>query len=286
MNFLGKSVNNNVSNFKNKLLIKFNSIKVRTKFLKKYISSVDSRKSAIRLAFNKSTPNLHFLAEIEPTNPTKLFNLLNRSKSQIFQDLFVINEVNYLRNGYFVEFGAFDGLTDSNTLFLEKCFDWQGILAEPSKEFFPKLKSNRKNNSLDNRAVYSKTGVNILFNETALSSLSTIDLFSDSDGWDRSNGIKYYVETISLHELLIQNNAPKRINYLSIDTEGSEFEILNSFDFESFEIDIITVEHNFNDSRSKIFNLLVSKGYSRKYERISSFDDWYVHERIKSDLIM
>jgi FkbM family methyltransferase len=282
MNFFVRLANNYVPNLKNKFLIKLFSIKIRIKFIQKYFNAADLQVSFFKLAFNKSTPSLHFLSEMEPNSPAQLFELSSNSNSQLFQDLFVINELNYLQNGFYVEFGAFDGLTDSNTLLLEKYYNWQGILAEPSKEFFPKLEFNRGNNSLDNRAVFSKTGVQILFNETTLPSLSTIDLFSMSDGWDRSSGIKYYIETISLQDLLIQNNAPRRINYLSIDTEGSEYEILNAFNFESYEIDIITVEHNFNESRIKIYKLLTSNGYIRKYERISSFDDWYVHERMNS----
>ena len=100
---------------------------------------------------------------------------------------------------------------------------------------------------------------------------------------DRSEGVKYAVDTISLQDLLIQNNAPKRINYLSIDTEGSEFEILKFFDFKSFDIDVITVEHNFSESREKLFHLLITNGYLRKYGKISSFDDWYVHRRVTGD---
>jgi FkbM family methyltransferase len=265
------------------LVLKSNSLMVRLQVVIKYFSVVDSKKSLLRFTLNKATPQLHFLAAVKSDNYASLYKYSTKSTSQIFQDLFAINELNYLRDGFFVEFGAFDGITDSNSLLLEKEFNWRGILAEPSKRIFLKLSQNRKNNMLDDRAVFSNTGLKILFNETVLPSLSTIDSFSGSDGWDRSKGVKYVVDTISLQDLLIEKNAPKRINYLSLDTEGSEFEILKFFDFESFEIDIITVEHNFGESREKVWHLLIANGYSRKYENISSFDDWYVHKRVTGD---
>jgi hypothetical protein len=84
------------------------------------------------------------------------------------------------------------------------------------------------------------------------------------------------VSTISLNDLLSKHNAPKHIDYLSIDTEGSEFEILNSFDFSSHSFGVVTVEHNFTPVRQKIFELLSGHGYTRQFENLSKFDDWYV----------
>ena len=63
---------------------------------------------------------------------------------------------------------------------------------------------------------------------------------------------------------------------MSIDTEGSEFEILSAFNFEKYKFKVITCEHNFTSNGEKIFNFLTKKGYVRKYNNISKFDDWYV----------
>ena len=68
------------------------------------------------------------------------------------------------------------------------------------------------------------------------------------------------------------------IDYLSIDTEGSEFEILNSFDFSKFKFRIITCEHNYTPMREKIFELLTKNGYTRVFKEISFNDDWYVSD--------
>ena len=81
-------------------------------------------------------------------------------------------------------------------------------------------------------------------------------------------------------DLLVSNSAPYEIDYLSIDTEGSEFEILNAFDFSKFNIKVITCEHNFTENRAGIYDLLSKNGYRRVMEEVSFFDDWYVREEL------
>jgi hypothetical protein len=85
------------------------------------------------------------------------------------------------------------------------------------------------------------------------------------------------VETLSLDDLLSQHNAPRDIGYLSLDTEGSELDILKAFDFDAYKIHVITVEHNHKpDLRSGIHSLLSQNGYKRVFAEVSDFDDWYV----------
>ena len=76
------------------------------------------------------------------------------------------------------------------------------------------------------------------------------------------------------------HNSPKQIDYLSIDTEGSELEILRAFKFEDYD-GLVTVEHNFREpDRQAILDLLTSKGYVRLFEAFSKFDEWYVKRSI------
>jgi hypothetical protein len=89
--------------------------------------------------------------------------------------------------------------------------------------------------------------------------------------------------TISLNDMLEKYNAPDHFNYLSIDTEGSELEILRAFDFQKYKIDVITCEHNYAENRNAIYSLLTRHGYERKYEDISQFDDWYVRSDLNRD---
>ncbi len=83
----------------------------------------------------------------------------------------------------------------------------------------------------------------------------------------RSKGnVEYMVETISLNDLLNSHNAPRNIGYLSIDTEGNEYEILRSFNFSNYKFGFINIEHNYSADRSKVYKLLTSNGYSRIVE--------------------
>jgi len=207
---------------------------------------------------------------------------LRYSKSQLNQDIFVLNELGLKTHGYFVEFGATNGVSINNTWLLEKHFNWQGILAEPSRYWHNDLKHNRSAH-ISTDCVWSSSGDNVLFNEVDSSQanygpeLSTVDVFSGCDNHSatRTTGKKYSVTTVSLMDLLSTHHAPRQIDYLSIDTEGSEFEILKAFDFDYYDITTITCEHNYTPMREKIFDLLLSKGYHRKHHAESKWDDWY-----------
>ena len=80
---------------------------------------------------------------------------------------------------------------------------------------------------------------------------------------------------ISLNDFLEQHNAPREIDYLSIDTEGSEFEILEDFPFEQWNIRLLTIEHNFTQRRADIRALLERQGYRCTEQQ---WDDWYEKE--------
>lgn len=227
---------------------------------------------------DRSRQDLQFIQALGPANYESTISLLNNSKSQLRQDLFVVSETKHKKRGYFVEFGAANGIDLSNTYLLETEFSWTGILAEPAKLWEKQLRANRPNASIETLCVWKDSKSSVMFNETEIPELSTIDSFSSGDIHrnTRLAGNKYEVHTISLNDLLIKHRAPKHIDYLSIDTEGSEYEILRAFDFNEFNFGIITVEHNYTPQRELIFALLTSYGYKRKYEHISAFDDWYV----------
>jgi len=159
-------------------------------------------------------------------DPSQLLPLIRRSKSQLRQDLFVLSVLNFKRAGFFVEFGATDGVTLSNTYLLEKEFGWRGILAEPARCWHKDLRSNRSG-IIENRCVWRDSNSVLSFNEAEASELSTINSYTDADSRAdaRRKGERYDVRTISLTDLLDQNKAPRRIDYLSIDTEGSELEL-------------------------------------------------------------
>ncbi len=204
-----------------------------------------------------------------------LFELMQKSKSQIRQDLFVLSELNFKYEGFFVEFGATDGVSLSNTYLLEKEYNFDGILGEPNPKQWKNLKKDR-NVKFEEKCVWSKSGEKLSF--IGSGDLSTIYEFADTDSYaiNRRNRSRFEVDTISLTDMLEKHHAPSLIDYLSIDTEGSEYEILRAHDFEKFKFKIITVEHNYTKRRNDIFELLTANGYIRKHTKLSHFDDWYV----------
>jgi FkbM family methyltransferase len=197
--------------------------------------------------------------------------------SQIKQDLFVLNHLSGKTNGYFVEFGASDGKTLSNTWLLEKRFGWQGLLAEPSRHCHDSLRSNRSCR-VDTRCVWKTTGDLIPFHETQ-------DHFLSSPGKTASPVISTYdVDSVTLSDLLDYHSSPPHIDYLSVDTEGSELDIMQRFNedkgFNRYRFNCITIEHNFNlPKRQAILSLLTKHGYLNVHSKISDFDDWYVLKR-------
>ncbi|MGN6800604.1 MAG: FkbM family methyltransferase [Ginsengibacter sp.] len=251
---------------------------------------VVAQKSEIEIALNK----LLFIIKNRPSNKSPLEDFikyaadnLSLSKSQLLQDLFVLYHLKGKQGGFFIEFGATDGISLSNSFLLEKQYNWKGILAEPGRVWGDRLKANR-NCIIDTRCVWSKSGEEVVFHETAYAELSTIDLFAQTDyhAEKRKDRKSYTIETVSLNDLLKFHKAPVVIDYLSIDTEGSEFEILNAFNFSGYDIKVITVEHNFSQQRDHIFQLLRSKGYERVFEDISLFDDWYIQKSLKTDILV
>jgi FkbM family methyltransferase len=211
------------------------------------------------------------------------FNNIVFSKSQLSQDLMALHFNDFKTGGFFVEFGATDGVTLSNTFMLEKQFNWRGIVAEPARLWHADLRQNR-NCIVETKCVWRESGDQILFNEVVDSihngELSTIDEYSSRDkhAQDRKGGRKYQVETISLVDMLDKHSAPHIIDYLSVDTEGSELEILQAMDFSKYKVKFITCEHNYTADRERIHELLTVNGFIRVFQDYSLFDDWYLNE--------
>lgn len=198
------------------------------------------------------------------------------SKSQFGQDLHVVDFYKGKRNGYFVEVGAYDGVESSNTYILEKSFGWDGICIECNPKFYSKLVTSRSCKLFD-CAVYNENDKVMEFFDSG----GYAGLVETNNHSHILNDPIIKVKTKTLTTILEEANAPSFIEYLSLDTEGSEFEILNAHDFDKFKFGFICVEHNrIEKNRSKIRDLLLSKGYIFKGENGDSrwgiIDDEYV----------
>jgi len=199
-----------------------------------------------------------------------------KSYSQIGQDLAVIEYYKSKKSGYFVEAGASDGITLSNTYLLEKEFGWCGICVEPVPEVFCKLVVNRPNSKCYSSALFSESGKDVTFDVAAWSLISGVSDYISPLWKTRVNNDKTQitVKTATLMEILDNASAPKFIEYLSLDTEGTEFEILKNFDFSKYKFGLIDIEHNhIEPTRTHIRTLLTSNGYS--YIQANEFDDCY-----------
>ncbi len=204
--------------------------------------------------------------------------LARRSKAQLFQDLWALWSAGERRGGFFVEFGAGDGVFLSNTWLLEQEMGWKGILAEPNPAFAKSLARHRRC-FVSSKCVYSRTGETLPFlmaERGELSRLAGIEPGDAHEDQRRQGAQEVEVQTITLNDLLAEAGAPRRIDYLSVDTEGSELEILASFDFSRWDVRAISVEHNGTAAREQLYDLLSRHGYRRQWPDLSAFDDWYV----------
>jgi FkbM family methyltransferase len=157
--------------------------------------------------------------------------------------------------GFFIELGANDGITQSNTKYLELFRGWKGILIEPSAKNFKELKRNRsQKNDFFNCAcvsfLYPEAEIELLFSD-----LMTVALQGENDLRDRAehaakgekflnNGeiYKFRAQARTLQSILEEAGAPKLIDLLSLDVEGGELEVLNGIDFERYTFKFVLIE--------------------------------------------
>lgn len=223
----------------------------------------------------RTEPNQSPATSLEEANSQWLAELSNRTTSQIGQDMWVLEKTSYKRGGYFVEFGATNGILLSNTYLLEKEFAWRGLCAEPNPSSFLELKENRLC-TVSNACIGAITGEQVEFIFAEAYGGMARDADNDNHKGKReayrNAGDTAILTTISLHDFLTEHNSPKIIDYISIDTEGSEFSILETFPFEQWDIRLMTIEHNFTEKRPKIRRLLEARGYLCQE---AEYDDWY-----------
>ena len=204
----------------------------------------------------------------------------NRHVAKFFPRYFALNEIDrklekYLshKHGFFVELGANDGITQSNTKYFELFRKWKGVLIEPNPQKWLECSSNRsKYSSCINAACVSfefeGNSVNMLY-----SNLMTISLDGESDipdkhqhadwGKDFLNDSEVVYEFIApartLESILSACNAPQTIDFLSLDVEGNEIEVLKGVDLINRRFTYMLIETR---GLSKINEYLLSFEYS------------------------
>ncbi len=199
--------------------------------------------------------------------------------SQIYQDNWVMQMLRFKTGGFFAEIGGHDGVENSNTLLLERMLGWHGMIVEANPRWHKVICQNRSAIAYNN-AAFSESGGKLRFVDAgAIGGL--VDFIHDDDihagkrnaAIEDGKVIEVYGRTVG--EMLASASAPEVVDYMSVDTEGSEAEILSGVDFDTCRFALLTVEHGgIEQSRKDVWKVLETKGYIR--HRVW-FEDWFWH---------
>lgn len=248
-------------------------------YLRGYHSQLDSKDLRSEM-FGRFSQAAKLCASASRTIDDEMQRWFPASHAQLLQDLVCALIFDGKRDGYFVEIGVGDGTRHSNTLMLERNFGWSGILVEPARTFHETISGTRQA-VLDRRAVAARTGELRSFAQNVEE--AEFSRFGDTGA--TADASTFEVETVRLDDLLRQHGAPDEIDYISIDTEGSELDVLEGLSLGERRVNFLSIEHNFDRRRlSQYDRLLVPQGYARILPTVSEFDAWYLHRDVASRL--
>jgi len=187
---------------------------------------------------------------------------------QLNQDMFAYLYFKGKRNGFYVDIGANDGKTGSNTLLFEE-LGWDGVCIEPLPEVYNTLIQNRKCKCY-NVAISDKNEDEVEFIRASgaemLSGLSSEMSEAHKQRIVNENAKmeKITVKTKTLDAVIQEVNRGGYIDFLSIDVEGAEISILKSIDFTKYKFGLITLESNkeVKGEEQQIKDFMDSKGYN------------------------
>ena len=201
---------------------------------------------------------------------------LQKPYSQIGQDLSVAKFFNFKLNGYFVDLGAYDGVKFSNSKALEDELGWHGICVEALPDRFAQLVQSRNKETCKfyQCALDSVSGKEVTFSCDEM--LSGITEKIDCYDKVREQAPTVTLKTKTLSEILEDAQAPVMIDFLSLDVEGNEFEVLRGCDLKRWHFRFITLEHNYVEPRRSQMRLYL-EGFGYKHWRKNEFDDEYIY---------
>ncbi len=179
--------------------------------------------------------------------------------SQYSQDKF-LNEVVFSnkKRGFYIDIGAHDGVSFSNSLFFEKYNNWDGICVEPNPVVFSKLISHRNSTNMnvcignENKTVkftqiegYSEmlSGITERYDDRHIQRINNAIL---KNGGKRN---EIEVQMITLDS--IDGLKDRKIDFISIDTEGNEYDIIKAIDFDLLDIKSLVIENNYKNNQIK-----------------------------------
>nr|WP_321445676.1 FkbM family methyltransferase [uncultured Cohaesibacter sp.] len=166
-------------------------------------------------------------------------------------------------NGFYVELGANDGVTQCNSLHFEIMKNWRGILIEPDPHNFHKCKSARSQSNAVFCAACVPFDFPDKFVEIKYNNLCSVAIGLDLDNpnvGNIENDISFGAKAVPLNTILNTANAPKRIDLLSLDVEGAELYVLKGLDFTAYRFSYMLIECR---DIERMENYLSTKGYSQ-----------------------
>lgn len=173
------------------------------------------------------------------------------------------------KSRFYIDIGANDGITLSNTYLLEKR-GWRGICIEANKDIFTLLKNNRKCYCYN--VAFTDSDKEVLFlkvngENNMLSGIIESDLeskLSQNNLYIKNNHKIDDSEVVKVQGMsfdsVMKNHNIDIIDYISIDVEGRELKILEAIDFEKYKILLLTIENNNKKDRT-IRDFMQSRGY-------------------------
>lgn len=202
------------------------------------------------------------------------YNLDNPDKinwSQYGQDRFIDDYFKQKKGGTFLEVGGYDGELYSNTLFLERSRGWSGVLIEANPFTFEMMKSRDRKCWMVHACVSNTVPEMSFFIAGGLTSASELmsdamkdrinydmKIYKDGKTWAGA-GKSRTVKCFSLEDLLANTVQTTHIDYFSLDVEGAEMHLLQSFDFNKLTIDVFTIE--MQENADEIRNFMKEHGY-------------------------
>ncbi|WP_413431189.1 FkbM family methyltransferase [Crateriforma spongiae] len=201
-----------------------------------------------------------------------LFLPASEYSTQLNQDIFALL-VNRFKRGYFVEIGANDGYTLSNTVYLEKKFGWDGLLIEPNPRYANSLHTRRA--SVAMKAV-SDRNCTVSFVDAGLYGGITDSLDQTHQSHTSSAPI-IDVEADTIERIFESNQVPARIDYLSLDVEGGEMPIIRQLFSGNRRISCGTIELNSRESDiAEVKELFASQRYELVWVCQTAFDCFFI----------
>ena len=183
-------------------------------------------------------------------------------QSQYDQDFLAYIFFNGKKNGFYIDIGAYDGIALSNTFIFEK-LGWKGFCVEASPKNFSELQKNRKCD-LYNYAICNKNIGKAKFLTSNISVLDVLDIHNTVEHKERikreSDNMEYVeVNTITFDDLMKNYPNINNIDFLSLDIEGGELDVLKTIDFQKYNFNLLTIENN--EPKDTLIDFMKEKGY-------------------------